>query len=479
MEKKEKSIKFNLVMNMLLTTSAFVFPLITFPYITRVLLPEGNGKIAFANSVINYFSMFAMLGIPTYGIRACAQVRDDKEQMSKTAQEIWMINGIMTLLAYAALAVALICVPRFKAERILLLVCSLSLFLNLIAMEWVYKALECYTYITLRSLAFKVLAVICMFLMVHTKEDYIKYAGITVLANTGYGVFNLFNLRKHIIFKRFKDYHFRRHLKPVFIFFAMSVAITIYSNLDITMLGFMRDNTEVGYYTTAFKLYSVILGFFTAFTNVMLPRMSSLLAEGDKGRFQSLITKSFSMMSAFSIPMIACSVLLAPKIIYMLSGSGYEGAILPMRIIMPTVLFVGVSQVLAVQVLLPMKKDKVLFVASILGACVSVLINFIFVPHTQSVGTAIVLFCSEVVVTIVYVLYTQWNKLFIIPWKVISFNIVCSLPCVPICYVCEKWITNNFLSIGLAIIVSLLYFLGVQLKFNTMIGAAIYRYFHK
>ena len=90
MEKKEKSIKFNLVMNMLLTTSAFVFPLITFPYITRVLLPEGNGKIAFANSVINYFSMFAMLGIPTYGIRACAQVRDDKEQMSKTAQEIWI-----------------------------------------------------------------------------------------------------------------------------------------------------------------------------------------------------------------------------------------------------------------------------------------------------------------------------------------------------------------------------------------------------
>ena len=130
MEKKEKSIKFNLVMNMLLTTSAFVFPLITFPYITRVLLPEGNGKIAFANSVINYFSMFAMLGIPTYGIRACAQVRDDKEQMSKTAQEIWVINGIMTLLAYAALAVALICVPRFREERTLLLVCSLSLLFN-------------------------------------------------------------------------------------------------------------------------------------------------------------------------------------------------------------------------------------------------------------------------------------------------------------------------------------------------------------
>ena len=122
MGKKEKSIKFNLVMNMLLTTSAFLFPLITFPYITRVLLPEGNGKIAFANSVINYFSMFAMLGIPTYGIRTCAQVRDDKEQMSKTAQEIWIINGIMTAIAYVGLAVALLYVPRFQEERLLLIV---------------------------------------------------------------------------------------------------------------------------------------------------------------------------------------------------------------------------------------------------------------------------------------------------------------------------------------------------------------------
>ena len=100
----------------------------------------------------------------------------------------------MTAIAYVGLAAALLYIPRFREERLLLIVCSLSMFLNLIAMEWVYKALECYTYITVRSLVFKVLAVVCMFLMVHTKEDYVKYAGITVLANTGYGVFNFLNL---------------------------------------------------------------------------------------------------------------------------------------------------------------------------------------------------------------------------------------------------------------------------------------------
>ena len=278
----------------------------------------------------------------TYLWNTClCQVRDDKEQMSKTAQEIWMINGIMTLLAYAALAVALICVPRFKAERILLLVCSLSLFLNLIAMEWVYKALECYTYITMRSLAFKVLAVICMFLMVHTKEDYVKYAGITVLANTGYGVFNLFNLRKHIIFKRFKDYHFRRHLKPVFIFFAMSVAITIYSNLDITMLGFMRDNTEVGYYDVAIKIKVILVNIVTSLGAVLLPRTSYYVEMKMEREFRTVSGKALEFVAVLSIPLTVSFTIMAKQCILLLSGNAYLPSVIPMCIIMPTLILIA------------------------------------------------------------------------------------------------------------------------------------------
>ena len=398
MKKKEKSIKFNLVMNMLLTTSAFLFPLITFPYITRVLLPEGNGKIAFANSVINYFSMFAMLGIPTYGIRACAQVRDDKEQMSKTAQEIWIINGIMTAIAYMGLAAALLYIPRFREERLLLTVCSLSMFLNLIAMEWVYKALECYTYITVRSLVFKVLAVVCMFLMVHTKEDYVKYAGITVLANTGYGVFNFLNLRRHIIFKRFKDYQLKRHLKPIFIFFAMSVAITIYSNLDITMLGFMKDNTEVGYYDVAIKIKVILVNIVTSLGAVLLPRTSYYVEMKMEKEFRTVSAKALEFVAVLAIPLTVGFTIMAKQCILLLSGNAYLPSVVPMCIIMPTLILIGASNVFGVQMLVPLGKETIVLYSEIAGAVADIILNAIFIPRFGAAGAAFGTLVAEAVV---------------------------------------------------------------------------------
>lgn len=117
--RKQKSLKLNFIMNALLTMSSFIFPLITFPYVSRILLPEGTGKVSFATSLISYFSMFAQLGIPTYGIRACAKVRDDKEELTRTTQELVIINFVMSVISYTALAVALMLVPRLREERAL------------------------------------------------------------------------------------------------------------------------------------------------------------------------------------------------------------------------------------------------------------------------------------------------------------------------------------------------------------------------
>lgn len=423
MKKKEKSIKFNLIMNMLLTTSAFIFPLVTFPYITRVLLPEGNGKIAFANSVINYFSMFAMLGIPTYGIRACAQVRDDRKQLSKTAHEIWMINGIMTVIAYAVLAVAMVVVPRFRKESILLLVCSLSMILNFAAMEWLYKALECYTYITFRSLAFKVLAVIAMFVFVHTKEDYIKYAGIVVLANTGYGVLNLFNLRNHITFRRFKDYQVRRHLKPVFIFFAMTVATTIYSNLDVTMLGFMRDNAEVGYYDVAIKIKVILVNVVTSLGAVLLPRTSYYVEMKMDKEFRTVSGKALEFVTVLAIPLTVGFTIMAKQCILFLSGNAYLPSVTPMRVIMPTLILIGASNVFGVQMLVPLGREKLVLYSECAGAVTDIILNAICIPKYGAAGAAFGTVMAEAVVLIVQVAYLKDMAIEIIQkleiWKII------------------------------------------------------------
>ena len=142
-------------MNVILTMSSFIFPLITFPYISRILLPVGTGKVSFATSVVNYFLLIAQLGIPTYGIRACAKVRDDKERLSKTVQEILLINFIMCIIAYVLFFCVLFLMPRFQEEKKLLLITSASILFTTLGVEWLFKALEMYSYITWRSIFFK------------------------------------------------------------------------------------------------------------------------------------------------------------------------------------------------------------------------------------------------------------------------------------------------------------------------------------
>ena len=175
---KQNSIKFNFIMNIILMMSSFVFPLITFPYISRILLPVGTGKISFATSLISYFTMFAQLGIPTYGIRACAKVRDNRKELTQTAQELLIINLVMSVISYLALFLALMFIPRLQSEKTLYVIASFTIILTSIGIEWLYKALEQYAYITIRSIIFKIVAIIAMFLLIHNQSDYLIYGAI-------------------------------------------------------------------------------------------------------------------------------------------------------------------------------------------------------------------------------------------------------------------------------------------------------------
>ena len=227
---------------------------------------------------------------------------------------------------------------------------------------------------------------------------------------------------------------------------------SMYLKFNVMYLGLVSDNVEVGYYTTAFKLYYVILGLFSAFTSVMLPRMSTLISEGEGQRFHELIGRSFMVITMFSVPLIVCTIALAPQLIFILAGGGYEGAILPMRIIMPAVLFVGIAQVLAIQVLIPMKKDKILLKASVVGASIAFLINLIAVHRLKSIGSALVLVVSETVVTLFYILYIHHQKLIQLPLRYLGRSVVCAMPAFLVCLFCSRMIDSPYLSFAVAFI---------------------------
>ena len=246
-------------MNMLLNMSSFIFPLITFPYVSRILLPFGTGKVSFAESLISYFTIFAQLGIPTYGIRLCAQVREDREKLTRAAHELLFLNLVMCALAYLVLAVVLLTVPKLYNDRELYVIISMAIILSAIGMEWLYKALEQYVYITLRSLLCKLVALIAMFLLIHRQEDYVIYGGITIMAASMSNIFNLLCVHKYIDIKPVGEYNVKRHLRPIFIFFAMSCATTVYTNMDAVMLGFLASEEDVGYYNAAVKMKAVLV----------------------------------------------------------------------------------------------------------------------------------------------------------------------------------------------------------------------------
>ena len=162
-------------------------------------------------------------------------MRDDKEELTRTTQELVIINFVMSVISYTALAVALMLVPRLREERALYIIVSLTIAFNVIGMEWMYKALEQYTYITIRSIIFKFVALIVMFVFVHQKSDYIFYGAITILAASGSNIFNFINAHKFIDMRPVGKYHFKRHFKPIAVFFAMS-----YDNLHAFGYGYAR-----------------------------------------------------------------------------------------------------------------------------------------------------------------------------------------------------------------------------------------------
>ena len=395
------SLKKNFVLNAILTISSIIFPIISYPYAARILGPEGTGKVDFAMSVISYFSLFAQLGIPSYGIRACAQIRDDKKKLSKTIWELMTINLIMTFIAYIVFIPVLFFVPRISTEKPLFIIVSATLLLNAIGMEHLYKGLEQYSYITLRSIIFKIISFASIFFLIKQENDYVIYGGITIFAASASNVMNFIHARKLIMYKGLGKLDVKRHLKPVMMFFAMSCATTIYLNLDKSMLGFMTTEADVGYYGAAVKIKTIMVSLVTSLGAVLLPRASYYVEQGKMEEFRRITEKALKFVFVISVPLMSFFMIYATEGILFLSGKKYLPAIPAMIVIMPTLLFIGVTNILGIQVLVPLGKEKYVLYSEIAGAIVDIVLNALLIPSFKSTGTALGTLVAEFAVLVV------------------------------------------------------------------------------
>lgn len=398
MPEKNPSIKLNMMMNVLLAASSVIFPLITLPYVTRVLGPDGVGRVYFASSVITFFAVFAEMGIPVYGIRACARVRDDRRELSETVQEIVLINLATCFIVYAVLFVLLFTVPRFSGDRLMMIIMSSGIILNAIGVEWLYKALEKYRYITIRSVVFKLAALILMFMMVRDGSDYVIYGCLTIFAAGASNILNFINLRKYVEFRPAGVYDFRKHISPMITLFALSAAVAVYTNLDTAILGLLKGNAEVALYGVSVRIKLVLVRMITSVSEVLLPRTSFYYAKGRKDEAEGILAGTMDLVLTLSVPAAVYFMIYSGECIRFLAGDGFAGAALCMRIIMPAVVLVGASNIIGMQKLMPSGKEKEVMISAMLGAAVDLALNFALIPSFASAGAAAATLTAEICV---------------------------------------------------------------------------------
>lgn len=397
-----QSVKVNYILNLINTGTQMLFPLITFPYVCRVIEADGIGQINFFQSIISYISLFTCLGIPMYAIREIARDRSDVVQMNRTAMEILLLHSMLTLVGYAIVAILCLTVPQIQVNIPLFLILSLTIFFTAIGCEWFYQGIEDFKYITIRGLIIKTVSVVLLFIFVKSKTDLLYYGCYTVFGVLGGNIFNFFRLRKYIHRENiiFSELHIKRHIKPVMKVFSFSVVTSIYLQLNTVLLGFQKNALAVGYFAAATKVMQMLLTMSACLGSVMMPRASHLIAENKEDEFNRLIQKSYDFTLAIALPMTIGLIFCAPSLITALCGVKFEHSILPSQIIAPIILMVAISNVFGIQVLFPKGKINIVTLCCGIGAVADLILNLCLIPFFSYIGTSIAYLGAEVATTV-------------------------------------------------------------------------------
>ena len=406
MEIKQKSISINLIANGIKTLMSVLFPLITFPYASRVLGAAGIGKVNYATSIISYFSMFAALGISTYAIREGARIRDDKEKFSKFAKEMLNINLFTTLIAYGVLLIFL-CLPILKNYKILLIILSGTIVFTTIGMEWLFVIKEEYAYITKRAILFQFLSLILLFLLVSSKEDYGWYAALTVISSGGSAIWNLVYSRKLVNWRQKITPEYKKHLKPIFLIFGTSIASSIYMTMDTTMLGAMSGDKATGIYTAAVKINTVVSTLIGTISSTILPRVSYYIGNGLKKEYEKLMQASMDILMMIAMPVAIGMMCTSDILILLFSGAEFLPGSTAAKILSAKVVIAAINRVLAYQICIPYKRDKEVLLSTSGGALFNLIANAALIPIWGVNGASIATFFSEAVVLIILFRYTH------------------------------------------------------------------------
>lgn len=395
---KQKSLVLNTIVYIIKIISSLLFPMITFPYISRVLNVQGIGKYNFSNAYVSYFVLLAGLGIATYAVRDGSQFREDSEQFQKFSQEVFTINVFSSVCSELLLVFSLFTIKQLFDYRYIILILSMTIFLTLIGTEWIFTIYEDFIYITLRGICIQIISLILMIILVKNESDVLIYCIICVFASAGGNLLNFKRARKYFKHRVVKLVDCKFHVKPIMILFFSLVASQIYINSDVVMIGFFKNDYEVGIYSAASKIYNIIRSVLCAIITVLLPRLSYLKKTKFEDAYSSLLIKSLSAFFLICFPASIGLALISKGTIVVFCGKNYIAAVGSLIVLAVALLFSCLGSFIANTVLVVHEKEKTILVATIIGAVLNILLNVFFIKYWGGFGAAITTLISEVVV---------------------------------------------------------------------------------
>lgn len=416
------SIKNNVVLNYINTLASIVFPLITFPYAARILLPEGIGLVNFQNSIIGYITLLSSLGIPLYAVREVARVRDNIEERNRVTVEIALLSLILAAGGYFIVFAVGELVPQIYAHLSLFYILSLSILFTALGVSWFYTAIEDFKFITIRGLIIRCLFVVALFVFVRSKDDLLIYGVVVVGSTVGNNIINFFHLRKFInIFKiDWSKLNIFRHLKPSLSIFVLNLSISLYVQLNPVMLGFLSDNIQVGYFTAGSKLSNIILSVVTSMATVLIPHVSNMIQVHDTEKYKQLITKVYHYYMALAIPFTIGLIVLSVPLTLVICGKSFYEASYVTAITAPVIIFISITNIIGMQVLYPYGKENYVTYSTIGGAVINLIVDIPLILLWGSKGAAISTVCAEFTVLLIQV---RLGKGYV-PFKYIDKNIM-------------------------------------------------------
>lgn len=401
----KKSIVKNYLYNLSYQILTLILPLVTASYLARVLGATGNGIYIYTYTIVNYFVLFGSLGISMYGQREIAYAQDNKSKMKKTFIELVLFRFITIAIACVVYYFTFIRQGEYSTYYRIL-------FFELIAaafdISWFFQGMEDFKKTVIRNIAVRLISVGLIFLLVKEASDLGKYLAIYALADLIGNISLWLYLPKYFKGIKVKNINIVRQIPAIVLLFIPQIANKVYNMLDTTMLGkIIVDKAETGYYEQSQKIIRVLLTLVTSLGTVMVPRMASMFASGERKKINEFMKKSFNFTYLLSFPIIFGLIAISKDFVPWFFGPGYDKVIILMNIISPIILLMGIANIIGTQYLLPTKRQKEFTISVLMGMIVNFILNYIMINLWSSVGACIATVLSQLVVDVMQLYYVR------------------------------------------------------------------------